>query len=502
MFEKCEFEKVMFDFSPHATRIIAEFEKIGSIYTKYEVFQTDIIHLAINSGSDTARHHYLKWYVAMSLYVLDHLKLSQSTNCNNNESNNSNLNNNSDFWRRLNDLISQLRKFESINCDSIETCKEYTPLLDSIAKQFKIITNNIQELRKNVTGSLVSCPLLIVHTLAGDHEVVETFENGRPGITIVRCDVDELIKTSPHSCAKILNATFLIPSPSESFINLTQQLMLTRINIQETQLRESHCKVILNYEQELDHITKTRTALLEQQEVSGTTLSAVSILSEGAIKFSKPIEILKEDISIFQRCSDSIAPQSEDNCISTDENDSVANNHGFNDWTAVDTWHEKGRIASQLFDTFTSRWAYVYNLYMSTDYPEELPPDELELYEKEVAWYRDHLKYQRSHIDFQPYKVATRDSDPILCHPLLGPWTGPYRELTDSGVNSQYGILYDKKIEHFDFLMAEKKRSMRSSSSGIKRKIKTEDTADEEDPMKPKVNTFEGVLVVFNNDLK
>jgi hypothetical protein len=73
--------------------------------------------------------------------------------------------------------------------------------------------------------------------------------------------------------------------------------------------------------------------------------------------------------------------------------------------------------------------------------------------------------------------------------------------LTDCGINAQYGILYDKKIEHFDFLMAEKKRSMRSSSSGIKRKIIAEGTADKEDPLKPKTNTFEGVLVVFN-DLK
>jgi hypothetical protein len=494
MFEKCEFEKVMFDFSPHSTRIIVELEKIGPIYTNYEVFKTDIIHLAINSGSDTARHHYLKWYIAMSLYVLDQLKLSQSIISNNESNSNSD---NSDFGRRLNYLILQLRKFESINCDSLETCKEYTPLLESIANQFNTITTKIQELRKNVTGSLVSCPLLIVHTLARDHEVVETFENGRPGIIIVRCDIDELIKSSLHSFAKILSATFLIPSPPESFINLTQQLMLTRLNIQETQLRESHCKVVLNYEQELDHITKTRIELLEQQEVSsGTNLPAGSMFSEEAIRFDKTIIILKDDMLIFQRCSDSIAPQIEDNCISTDENDSVANNHGFNDWTAVDTWHEKGRIAKQLFDAFTSRWAYAYNLYISTDYPEELPPDELELYEQEVAWYRDHLKYQKNHVDFQPYKVATRDSDPIFCHPLLGPWTGPYRELTDSGVNSQYGILYDKKLEHFDFLLAEKKRSIRSSSSGIKRKIIAEGTTAEEDLTKPKTNTFEGVLVI------
>ena len=134
------------------------------------------------------------------------------------------------------------------------------------------------------------------------------------------------------------------------------------------------------------------------------------------------------------------------------------NNHGYNDWTAVDVWHQKERATKELYDTFVAKYRRVRQLRMDVDYPEELAEDDSVAYLADMEWWNDHIRYMKSQPGYEPYIAASRDTEVVACHPQLGPWTGPYKELTDSSMIGQYSKLYEKDFEELEMARKQKER--------------------------------------------
>ncbi len=471
-FNRIDFDRAMYSFSCHASQIMVLLDEVKLRKQRYNAFESYILFLAVNSTTDSDRQHYLTWFVMMAFYVLGQLDSIRAHKC----TTESTISSISDFNHKLQQLIFQLDRHEAINADSLDSCVEYAPLLNQIDKLVEVINCDVAKMSKTIKSSLIASPHVIVHTILLNKEVIEICGAGSTaGVVITRSDITAFVAKSSDFIDQILKSPFRIPSPLYA-PDMTFQLLSRRLDLQENSLVESHQIAVELFEKSVREISTARREMVillksDQQKTctkNGNDENLIPISSSSCCfmqrvfsedtNFLENVKLLAKEVSIFEACGKLIVLQEAQDMmpllLDADGNDcSGANNHGYNDWTAVDIWHEKGRIAQRLFDEFSCKWRRVYSLIMSTDYPEELPTDEFNSYNCDLDWYRDHLRYLKSHVDFEPYKSATRDgAEQISCHPQLGPWTGPYRELLDTSINSQYGKIYDAVFEQIQLL--------------------------------------------------
>ncbi len=370
------------------------------------------------------------------------------------------------FIERLNALISKLEQFEIINAETLNSCAEYMPLLNTVASHLSVMNHTVSEMIKFVKGCLVSCSMLKVSTLSLKHEVIYTSESdGCISLFISRETIANVVSHQHLSMEIILANPLRIPG-SPGFPDLTTNLFLVRCEKSTASLIESHCESVRIHEESLLLVSKTRQSLLQQDWITFNqppvnVFSNLTTLDNGSSSFHEQVKLLTEEVCFFQLCKDQVEHlvvfSSFVNNTTSDQNHdetSGANYHGYNDWTDVDVWHDKGRVAQQLFDTFTLKWRQVHSAYMFIDYPEEMSASEFAEYKINMEWYWDHLRFLKLHVDYEPFQKGSvsRAIEPVLCHPQLGPWTGPYRDLKDDGVNSQYGLIYDKMMNQIQSL--------------------------------------------------
>lgn len=118
------------------------------------------------------------------------------------------------------------------------------------------------------------------------------------------------------------------------------------------------------------------------------------------------------------------------------------------DWESAHIFQDKLIKARAMYNAFTREWRRVYRSFLIGKYPVFLDADHLEHnYEEDMKWYRDHMNYMTSKDGFIPYKSQTAQDSAVLCHPHIGPWTGPYLELAkDATIRGQYSTLYEAEL--------------------------------------------------------
>ncbi len=451
-------------FSPQFDEFCLNFKAFKKHKRLFDKFLYDVLFL-ISRTTDGEQFNYVIWLCVNLLHAIDHIT---NLKCSENKE--------LSFFENFKSLCQSFA--DKILCSSSPQNQEYKDFCSAYFLKMIKIEGEIEKLNilmdvyiQQLQQKLISFEHVTIISMDYPHEEV----NVNVGCNFSRTITRKLLSNDCSMAKAAVHAQLFGSQVTFNELNkgTSARLLLLHIDEKEQDLQRLYKLAVIRHNVAIHALQVERESFLRNKIKSNHNTQLCK--DEGVETCEPLLSVVMKDFdglcnspllssiiydSTFENAnSDQETLAGEDRC--------GVNNHGYNDWTAVDIWHQKERATKQLYDSFLTKYRQVRQLRLDVDYPEELAEDDSVAYKADMEWWNDHIRFMKSRPDYEPYIAATKNSDAVAFHPELGPWTGPYRELTDSSMMAQYSVLYEKDFEKLEAKKKQDKRNKRSRLSEL-----------------------------------
>jgi hypothetical protein len=475
-----DLQALFYQLRPKFDNLCKRFQTLEKHKTLIDKLQNDVAFLISRTAAEE-QLNYVVWFCVNTLHAIDdvHTLLNMDGPADSYAF--------SAFLKEFQSLRIKLgvksNQFQDLERKNI--LSSYILKMKKFETQIETIITFMSDYVRQLKESLMYNEHVTVISLENPNEEVTIRVNGQNCRTVSR----KLLCCDAFMSKEITNAQLLgnQMSHNELVPGNSMTLLLLQIDEKEQYLQECYNLALLKHNAAIQALQSDRNKILRNRIKSSSQQSTLNYCGNKAYTIGNShnsISVLRLVDEFEDFCDAPILTELDDDTFEGEQGDELlpcgdrrcgVNNHGYNDWTAVDVWHQKERATKELYDTFVAKYRRVRQLRIDVDYPEELPEDDSVAYLADMEWWNDHIRYMKSQPGYEPYIAASRDTEVVACHPQLGPWTGPYKELTDSSMIGQYSKLYEK-----DFEELEMKRKQKERDEAAKRRKKKFGSLDSE----------------------
>jgi hypothetical protein len=442
----------------------ATFKKNKRLMDKLQI---DVMFLITRTSAE-AQLNYIVWFCVNVLHVLDDIMILQKSDFTDSVSL-------SVFQLELQSLQQQLANKLVGNNSNRGACNSYLVKLAKFAKEVETLDSYLKYCAQQLTDSLLQLNEH-VNIISLEHEKEELCVF--VGSTHSRIVSRKLLNTDiTLSKADVYNQLLLESRTyNESTPGTSLQLLLLQIDEKERDLQDCHNLAVRRHDVALQTLQCERESILRNKAKSLNSTANKECTKMAEYTTNNASTTMSQLILDFDElCDSSVLPDFDEDTFESACDEELpgadrcgVNYHGYNDWTEVDIWHQKQLKTKQLYDSFVSKFRRVRQLRIDVDDPNDHSDVDNDEYYADMEWWNDHIVYMKNRPDYEPYIAATRDNDAVAFHPQLGPWTGPYKELTDSTMVSQYSLLYEKDFEELELTRKELEHSKKQSKLNLR----------------------------------
>jgi hypothetical protein len=402
-------------------------------------FQFEVMYLISKTTADE-QANYILWFCANTLHFIEDIMTLQYL-----------------------DLSQNIHNLRGKFCDLFISCstvgngiianhhRTYLTKLDNFEKNFdlfnKVYTDCIEQLQESIV--YFDCVSTVCMVYPQEEILVKT--NGKTSIITRKIMDSDPCMSKANIHAQLFSSQI---THNELHPGTSSRLLLIQIDEREQDLQINYNLAVKKYHSEIRLLQNERERLLRLKVIkrtNNTTITCIKLVDgstpESLTQLVADLGNLSSSQIICELVNELTFESSDDQEVLEGEDRCGINYHGYNDWTDVDVWHQKELKTKQIYDSFVSKFQRVRQLRIDVDDPNDYSDVDNEEYYADMAWWNEHIRYLKSQPNYEPYIAATRDNDAVVFHPQLGPWTGPFRELTDSSMMAQYTALYEKDFE-------------------------------------------------------